>query len=151
VTPPGHRQGVLSVALAHHLAGLGLVKYPATSGEGDAVPAYCNSMPDAPSAAVGIFDRPGPGTRDVLDYITPEVQVIVRGETGGQDRPTRTLCRRIRKALHDTDTVVWGVGTDDEVELLTCDALDSAPAQMRPDRDRPRWTVGFRIEHQQED
>lgn len=136
---------MLSAACCVHLATLGLgIVYP-PSGAG--VHAYAEELPDNPDLAVGVFVLPGPPPVDLSGYVTPTVQVVVRGAAG--DRETGLgLAQAIRAALDGTDTVVWAAGTPHERALLTVDATASHPKSRGVDpRDRPLWSVDFRLEY----
>ena len=146
MTPRPHGDGVLSAALAWHLASLELVRYP-PAGSGVAWPGYVESLPDAPDEAVVILSRAGFPSLDLSGYETPELQVIVRG-AAGPVRPARTLAERIRRALHDTDTVTWADGTPDVAPIFTCVANEPSPLSLGFDPNgRPQWSVSFQITH----
>lgn len=151
MTPGNHPQGVLSVALAHHLAALGFGVYPPGSATG--VPIHAEDLPPEPDDAWAVYVLPGPPPVDLSGYITPVVQVVRRAGVGSRRTAPADL-GRLRRELDGTAHVVWGADTEDEVELLTVDALASHPAHRGYDaRDRPLWSLEFRTEYldQQED
>lgn len=140
MTPSDHRAGVLTKALAIHLASLGLVTY---DGSGSGAPCFVESMPDTPDACACVYSRAGFPATDLSGYESPEVQVIVRGALGPAE-PAQVLAEQIRRALRDTHTVTWAAGTAHEAPILTVDANEPRPLALRPDaRGRLRWSVSF--------
>lgn len=141
-----------SAALAHHLAALGLVRWPPTAA-GTAPQCYVEELPDDPGFAVGVFTRPSFPAPDLSGYELPELQVVVRhpaDNPDGRHRPGWTLAEQIRTALHRNETYepsTWAAGTDDALDVLWCTASSSAPVALGPDQaGRPRWSVILQIE-----
>lgn len=145
MTPGAHAPGVLSAALATHLATLGLVRYPPTS-PGTALPAYVENMPDQPDNAVGVYTRPGPPPDSADPWSYPKGQLVVRTEAG----PSRTgieFIEQIVAALHGTRNVVWAPSTPDELFVTSCDANESGIVPLGPDQaGRPRWSITCNLE-----
>lgn len=141
-----------SAALAHHLATLGLVRWPPTAA-GTAVPCYVEELPDSPDLAVAVITRPSFPAADLSGYELPELQVVVRHSVdneAGRHRPGWTLAEQIRTALHRNEIhepSTWAAGTEDELHVLTCTASSSAPVSLGPDQaGRPRWSNNFQLE-----
>ncbi|WP_018682173.1 minor capsid protein [Actinokineospora enzanensis] len=111
------------------------------------MPAYAEELPGEPDAAVAAFVLLGSAPPDLSGYVTPIVQIVVRGAAG--DRETAAdLARAIRSALDGTDTVTWAAGTAHAVELLTVATTTSHPTNRGLDLlGRPLWSVDFRVEY----
>lgn len=150
MTPRRDCDQVITAALAQHLASLGLVVFPPDPAA-DAPSAYVEDMPDQPDNAVGVFSRAGFPSPDLSGYEFPEVQVIVRIPRDTAARAGRSLAEQIRRALSRTtgasDNQVWGLSTQDEVEILTCEAGEPSPLPLGPDPSgRPRWSTTYQLE-----
>jgi hypothetical protein len=144
VTPRRDGPGVLSKALALHLASLDLVRYDETGPTG-APACFVENMPDTPDLAACIYSRNGfPGT-DLSGYEKPELQAVVRGALGPAE-PAQVLAERIRRALRDTARVTWAPGTAHASPIFTCDVNEPRPVPLGADqKGRLRWSVSFQL------
>lgn len=134
------------MALALHLHGLGLVRYPPDAG-GDGVPCFVVETPSTPDACVLVRPRPGFPSGDLSGYELAEQQIIVRSVADSGYQAGYDQAKAIRDALHNTGETVWAVGTEHEASIAWCDASDSEPVWLgRDDQDRPRWSVSFQTE-----
>lgn len=131
---------MLTAALAAHLDAIGLGVYGSADSN-----VFLETMPGTPEAAVGIYAQPG---RKVGRFRRPGVQIIVRGNgTGGRARSGYELAQQILVALDGTSHLTWGNGTDDEVRVAWCEALQAQPLSLGDDDNgSPRWSVRFDVE-----
>jgi hypothetical protein len=139
---------VISRALLQHLDGLGLLTYGRHGAD-----AFLEDLPDTPVAAVAAFARPGAADTDGGNgYDSPGVQFVVRGDPGNAQTPGRASsgfqrATAIRRALHGLTSQTIAEGTDDEVWLVQCLAVQSQPVNIGDDADnRPRWSVEVQCE-----
>jgi dienelactone hydrolase len=124
--------------LARHLEGLGLLEYDPDGIGGDT---FIETMPSRPDSAVVLTIYGGPESDSRLGYDEPSVQVRVRG--GTDPRTSRQRCEAIRDELHGLGPVTLPDGT----ELLSCIAIQSAPAYLAADESgRHEHVVNFRTE-----
>lgn len=124
--------------LARHLEGLGLLEYDPDGVTGDT---FMESMPSSPDAAVVLTIYGGPEADSKLGYDEPSVQIRVRG--GPDPRPSRVRATQIRAELHGLGPVTLPDGT----ELLSCIAIQAAPALLQVDENRRfEHVINFRTE-----
>lgn len=136
---------MLSKALALHLAGLGLVRYPPTA-PGTATPCYIEDAPSTPDTIVVIRSEQGFPATDLSGYELPELRVLIRTATDTGVQSGYDTAETIRRALKDTSQLVWAPGTEHEADILTCDAGEPAPIPEGKDPSgRPVWSVSFQI------
>jgi hypothetical protein len=110
--------------LARHLEGLGILAYDENGVTGNT---FIDSMPASPDTAVVLTIYGGPEADSKLGYDEPNVQVRVRG--GPDPRPSRVLANEIRSELHGLGPLTLPDGT----ELLSCIAIQAAPALLQVD------------------
>ncbi|MFF8290424.1 minor capsid protein [Streptomyces sp. NPDC016309] len=124
--------------LARHLEARGLLSYDETGVTGDT---FIETMPSGPDAAVVLTIYGGPESDSKLGYDEPSVQVRVRG--GTDPRTSRQRCAAIRDELHGLGPVTLPDGT----ELLSCIAIQAAPAYLAADESgRHEHVCNFRTE-----
>jgi len=136
---------MLSKALALHLHGLGLVRYPPDS-PGNAVPCYVEEFPadSAPDDLVLIRLEPGFPATDTSGYETPELRVLRRTAASAGWQAGYDGAMEIRRAVHGTGQVTWAAGTEHEVHVVSCDADDTGPVREGQDpKGRPVWSCSF--------
>ncbi|WP_245381292.1 minor capsid protein [Kibdelosporangium banguiense] len=136
------------MALALHVHGLGLVRYPPDAGGDPALPpGFIVDMPSTPDACVLFKPRPGFSNDDLSGYELAEQQIIVRTLADAGYRVGYDQAKAIRDALHNTGQTVWAPGTEHEVSIAWCDASDSEPVWLgRDEQDRPKWSVSIQTE-----
>lgn len=143
-------RGVLTAALAAHLASLGLVKYPPNAA-GTGMPCYTDTGPTSDVDHVVIFDRAGFPDLDESYHETPELQVIARRSTDGSSRACKDRLKTIRRAIcapycDYTFPVVWAPDTDDEVKVIRAGSNDAGPIPLGPDQiGRLGWSISFQL------
>jgi hypothetical protein len=134
------------MAIALHLHGLGLVRYPPDAG-GDRVPCFVVALPSTPDAAVLVRPRPGFASGDLSGYELAEQQVTVRSPADSGYRVGYDQAKAIRDALHDAGQTVWAAGTEHEASVAWCYADAAEPLSLGLDpQDRPMWSVSFQLE-----
>lgn len=135
-----------SAALAVHLAGLGLVKYP-PDGPGSLPPVYLENAPDRGGRFVLIVTRPSPPPDKVSAWAFPLLG-IVGFDDPGPSLPVRALVKSCVDAVHGTFNTVWApLDPDHRLHVTECVATSSEPLPLAADaRGRQRWTQNVQLE-----
>lgn len=134
-----------SVALATHLASLGLVRYPPDSA-GSLPPAYIENAPDKPGRCVVIVTRPSPPPDKVSAWAFPLLGLVGLDEPGAS-LPVRALVKSCVDAIHGTFNTVWAPTTEHRLHVTECVATSSEPLPLPADaRGRQRWTQNVQLE-----
>jgi hypothetical protein len=135
-----------SVALATHLASLGLVKYPPDS-DGPLPPAYIESVPDKAGRCLLIVTRPSPPPDKVSAWAYP-ILGLVGFDEPGPSLPVRDLVRSCVDAVHGTFNTVWApTSPEHRLHVTECVATSSEPLPLAADaRGRQRWTQNVQLE-----
>ena len=134
---------MISRALAKYLDDETLVTYTTASG-GDC---FLEHLPDAPDAAVMILSTGGNPTPAAATwgYDEPTVQLMVRG---APNDPTTPQARAVALygELQGLRYTVLDEGGADEVSLIVCESLQTAPVNIGTDhRNRYRYTLNFAL------
>lgn len=135
-----------SAALATHLAGLGLVRYPPDS-PGSAPPAYLENAPDRGGRFVLIVTRPSPAPDKASAWAYPLLGIVGFDEPGSS-LPVRELVASCVDAVHGTNNVVWApLDPVHRLHVTECAATSSEPLPLPADaRGRQRWTQNVQLE-----
>ena len=134
---------MISRALAKHLTAAGLVTYTTTAG-GDCFP---ERLPDTPDAAVMILSTGGNPTPAAATwgYNEPTVQIMVRGAPNDAATP-QARAVALYGALQGLRYVLLDEDGDDEVSLIVCESMQTAPANIGTDhRNRYRYALNFAL------
>lgn len=129
---------MLTVAIAKHLDGLGLVTYSLTGGD-----CFIDHMPSAPDAAVSVTLYGGIAQPTRTPYDLPTVQIRTRGAKHDPRTPLEAI-EAIYNALACLDGVTLDDGGDDEVYVVGCTPAQSASTYLgRDEVDRHERTLNF--------
>jgi len=134
---------MISRALAKYLTDAGLVTYTTAAG-GDCFP---ERLPDTPDAAVMILSTGGNPTPAAATwgYNEPTVQIMVRGAPNDAATP-QARAVALYGALQGLRYVLLDEDGDDEVSLIVCESMQTAPANIGTDhRNRYRYTLNFAL------
>lgn len=129
---------MLAIAVARHLDDhLAAVDYDEAGGN-----TFINEMPSTPDDAISVSDSGGFAQPSKAPTDLPTVQIRVRG--GRDPRPSRVLAEAISGELACLDHVTLDDGGDDEVFVVGCTPLQSAPSPLGLDENqRHEWTQNF--------
>lgn len=100
---------------------------------------FCEHMPEAPDAAVGVYTRAGrqPESREGLEY--PAIQIVVRG--GSDPRDGYATASAVYNLLHNLEPGGALVAGGEEVLLF---AANQNPAHIGRDaKGRHEWSINF--------
>jgi len=134
---------MISRALAKYLTVVQIVTYSTSSG-GDC---FLEHLPDAPDAADMILSTGGNPTPAAATwgYDEPTVQLMVRGAPNDPVTP-QTRAVAIYGALQGLRGVTLDAGGPDEVYLIVCESLQTAPVNIGTDlKNRYRYTLNFAL------
>lgn len=132
---------MFAAALAKYIAAnvAGLIFDP-TGVTGDV---FVATMPSTPDVAVMVNPVGGYIQPDLTPERIPTPQVLVRGPRL-DPRPGLLLATTILDALDGLALVTLDPGGADEVRLIGCTAMQSAPVALGMDsNDRPEWSLNF--------
>lgn len=131
---------MIAVALARHLASLGLLVFDETGATGDT---FIGMMPAAPDTAVAISPAGGNPTNSHDGYDEPLVQIRTRGPAH-DPRPAYLRCRDLYDAVVGLHAVTLDFGGPDEVFVIRTVAVQSDPAPIGPDdNNRAEYVQNF--------
>lgn len=134
---------MISRALAKYLTIAGLVTYTTAAG-GDCFP---ERLPDTPDAAVMILSTGGNPTPAAATwgYDEPTVQLMVRGAPNDAMTP-QTRAVALYGELQGLRYVTLDPAGDDEVFVIVCEAMQTAPVNIGTDlKNRYRYTLNFAL------
>ena len=134
---------MIACALAKQLASQGLVTYSEAAG-GDC---FLEHLPDAPDAAVMVRSTGGNplAAQATWGYDEPTLQLLVRGAPNDPTTPLERT-QALYGTLQGLRYATLDSGGPDEVFLIVCTSLQTAPAGVGPDeKSRYRYSLNLAL------
>lgn len=134
---------MIEASFARHLAAnVAGLRFSDTDATGNTFIGY---MPSAPDPAVMLMVTGGQPQLSRLPYDLPQLQVINRaGRFGSRDGDA--MAHAIYDALTCLDLTTVAEGTPDELYIVGCTPVQSAPTALGvDDNQRPEWSQNFNL------
>jgi len=135
---------MIARALAKWLTTVGLANYQPVAGGGDL---FLEHLPDAPDAAVQLYSTGGNplSAAATWGYDEPTVQLMVRGAPDDPLSP-QARAQALYGALQGLRYVLLDEGGEDEVFVVVCESLQTAPVNIGTDeKGRYRYTLNLAL------